>query len=122
MALCADHQQICIKSRCGINQHCRWSSFHDVQLYIRSYPLHEALRLREDRRDAIAALDMPVLYLCGAEDTLCPPAWHQIWTDMTPKAQFSQISGAGHMVPLEAPKAFAATIGHWLTINEKDFA
>lgn len=82
----------------------------------------EALRLREDRRDAIAALDMPVLYLCGAEDTLCPPAWHQIWTDMTPKAQFSQISGAGHMVPLEAPKAFAATIGHWLTINEKDFA
>jgi pimeloyl-ACP methyl ester carboxylesterase len=37
----------------------------------------EALRLREDRRAAIAALDVPVLYLCGREDTLCPPAWHQ---------------------------------------------
>jgi hypothetical protein len=47
MAFCADHQQVCIKAHCGINQHCRWSSFHDVQLYILSYPLHEALRLRE---------------------------------------------------------------------------
>ena len=82
----------------------------------------EALRLREDRRDAIAALDMPVLYLCGREDTLCPPAWHQIWADMTPKAQFSEISGAGHMLPLEAPRAFAAAIEHWMTINGKDFA
>ena len=82
----------------------------------------EALRLREDRRDAIAALDMPVLYLCGREDTLCPPAWHQIWADMTPKAQFSEISGSGHMLPLEAPRAFAAAIEHWMTINEKDFA
>ena len=82
----------------------------------------EALRLREDRRDAIAALDMPVLYLCGAQDMLCPPAWHQSWADITPKAQFSEISGSGHMLPLEAPRAFAAAIEHWMTINEKDFA
>lgn len=82
----------------------------------------EALRLREDRRAAIAALNIPVLYLCGQDDTLCTPAWHQIWASMTPKSQFREISGAGHMLPLEAPKAFAATIGHWLTINEKEFA
>jgi len=82
----------------------------------------EALRLREDRRDAIAALDVPVLYLCGEEDTLCPPAWHQIWANMTPKAQFSAISGAGHMLQLEAPTAFAAAIEHWMTINGKEFA
>jgi pimeloyl-ACP methyl ester carboxylesterase len=41
---------------------------------------------------------------------------------MTPKAQFSEISGAGHMLPLEAPRAFAAAIEHWMTINGKDFA
>jgi pimeloyl-ACP methyl ester carboxylesterase len=82
----------------------------------------EALRLREDRRAAIAALDIPVLYLCGQEDTLCSPAWHSIWASMTPKSQFRKISGAGHMLPLEAPKAFAATIEHWLTINDKEFA
>jgi pimeloyl-ACP methyl ester carboxylesterase len=82
----------------------------------------EALRLRADRRGAIAALHMPVLYLCGEEDTLCPPAWHQIWANLTPKSQFKEISGAGHMLPLEAPTAFAATIENWLTINEKEFA
>ena len=82
----------------------------------------EALRLRADRRDAIAALHMPVLYLCGEEDTLCPPAWHQIWANLTPKSQFKEISGAGHMLPLEAPTAFAATIENWLTTNEKEFA
>jgi pimeloyl-ACP methyl ester carboxylesterase len=82
----------------------------------------EALRLREDRRATLAALVMPVLYLCGSEDTLCPPAWHQSWAAMTSKAQFRQIAGAGHMLPLEAPAAFAATIKHWLKTNEKDFA
>jgi len=82
----------------------------------------EALRLRGDRRGAMAALHMPVLYLSGEEDTLCPPAWHQIWANLTPKSQFKEISGAGHMLPLEAPTAFAATIENWLTINEKEFA
>ncbi len=82
----------------------------------------EALRLREDRRAAIAALDIPVLYLCGQEDTLCPPAWHQSWGDITPNAQFREVAGAGHMLPLEAPSVFAATIEHWMTINEKEFA
>jgi len=67
MAFCADHQQICIKAHCGINQHCRWSSFHDVQLYILSYPLHEALRLREvimkaftDGPDGVKAVDTDI--------------------------------------------------------------
>jgi pimeloyl-ACP methyl ester carboxylesterase len=82
----------------------------------------EALRLREDRRAAIAALNVPVLYLCGSEDTLCPPEWHQDWADMTPKAQFKQIAGAGHMLPLEAPSAFATTLKQWLIMNEKEFA
>ena len=82
----------------------------------------EALRLREDRRAAITALDVPVLYMCGADDTLCPPSWHQCWENLTPKAQFKEIAGAGHMLPLEAPGAFAATIEHWLIMNEKEFA
>jgi pimeloyl-ACP methyl ester carboxylesterase len=82
----------------------------------------EALRLREDRRAAITALDVPVLYLCGSEDTLCPPEWHQDWANMTPKAQFKQIAGAGHMLPLEAPGAFATTLKQWFVMNEEEFA
>ena len=82
----------------------------------------EALRLREDRRAAIAALNIPVLYTCGIEDTLCPPAWHRDWAQMTPNAELLEIAGAGHMLPLEAPHEFASAIKIWLNDNEEDFA
>ena len=82
----------------------------------------EALRLRDDRRNAITALKIPVLYTCGAEDALCPPAWHQRWTAITLNARFVEIAGAGHMLPLEAPHDFASTIEIWLNDNIEDFA
>jgi pimeloyl-ACP methyl ester carboxylesterase len=82
----------------------------------------EALRLREDQRAAIAALDIPVLYSCGSEDMLCLPQWHEEWTDQTPRAHFEQISDTGHMLPLEAPAAFADVIKQWLVNNKGDFA
>lgn len=81
----------------------------------------EALRLRQDRCTAITTLDVPVLYLCGSEDKLCTPAWHQNWAALTPRADFKEIKGAGHMLPLEAPSAFATTLEHWLMKNEKEF-
>ena len=82
----------------------------------------EALRLRDDRRDAIAALTVPVLYLCGGEDTLCPPEWHRKWAQMTPDAQFNEIPSAGHMLPLEAPHDFAETLKTWLNNYKEEFA
>lgn len=82
----------------------------------------EALRLREDRREAIAGLSIPVLYMCGSEDTLCPPAWHRNWAQSTPGADFAEIPGAGHMLPLEAPHNVASTIENWLNYHQKEFA
>jgi pimeloyl-ACP methyl ester carboxylesterase len=82
----------------------------------------EALRLREDRRAALAALDIPVLYLCGAQDTLCPPAWHRNWADQTLKAHFEEIGSAGHMLPIEAPVAFSRILDLWLTQNKEELA
>jgi pimeloyl-ACP methyl ester carboxylesterase len=82
----------------------------------------EALRLREDRSAALSALVVPVLYLCGAEDTLCPPAWHRNWADQTRNTRFEEIAGAGHMLPLEAPAAFADILDQWLTQNKGEFA
>jgi len=80
----------------------------------------EALRTRDDLRPVLPNLSMPVLYLCGAEDTLCPPEWHRQWVSVTRDARFHEVAGAGHMLPLEAPQQFATLIDHWLT--EKDFA
>lgn len=82
----------------------------------------EALRLREDRRAAIAALNVPVLYMCGSEDALCPPEWHLNWARMTPHARFVEIADAGHMLPLEAPHNFACTVKTWINDNKGEFA
>ena len=82
----------------------------------------EALRLREDRRDAIAALNVPVLYMCGSEDALCPPEWHLNWSRTTPHALFLEIADAGHMLPLEAPHNFACTIKTWINDNKGEIA
>jgi len=68
----------------------------------------EALRTRPDLVPALAALDAPVALLCGAEDALCPPAWHRRWLALAPRATLTVVEGAGHMLPLEAPGAVAA--------------
>ena len=75
----------------------------------------EALRLRADRRDALTSLTVPVLLGCGAEDTLCPPAWHVDWARRIRDADNFTIADAGHMLPLEAPDALADQIDQWLS-------
>jgi pimeloyl-ACP methyl ester carboxylesterase len=75
----------------------------------------EALRLRDDLRPALPDFDMPVLLSCGSEDRLCPPQWHREWAELIgANAQFKEIGGAGHLLPLEQPKALAATLLAWL--------
>jgi pimeloyl-ACP methyl ester carboxylesterase len=81
----------------------------------------EALRLREDQRAGLSMLDVPVLYMCGAEDALCPPDWHRTWEVQTRNARFEDIIGAGHMLPLEAPVLFAGILDRWLTKNMGEF-
>ena len=90
-----------------------------VDVFVRQ---SEALRLRADRQNALMALTVPVLYLCGAEDALCPPAWHRRWAVMTPRARFVEVPGAGHMLPLETPSEFAAITAHWLSDHQEIFA
>lgn len=78
----------------------------------------EALRRREDQVSVLPGIQVPVFYGCGIEDALCPPAWHRRWQTLTPNAEFVELAGAGHMLPLEAPDALAAAIASW--IEKKD--
>lgn len=80
----------------------------------------EALRLRQDRVDTLPGITVPVLYACGAEDALCPPAWHRRWEAMTADSRFIQLADVGHMLPLEAPDTLADLIEQW--IQEKEIA
>lgn len=74
----------------------------------------EALRLRADRRDVLAHVTAPVLIGCGEEDKLCPPAWHANWANLLPDADAFTVAGAGHMLPLEAPRTLAGHLDRWL--------
>ncbi len=74
----------------------------------------EALRTRRDGLTVLDAYTGPVLVLCGAEDALCPPAWHESFAARCRRATFAAVPGAGHMLPLEQPGAFAGLIAHWL--------
>lgn len=82
----------------------------------------EALQSRADARPGLGALRCPVLLLCGAEDALCPPAWHEDMAALIPDATLEVISGAGHMLPLEQPDAFNRTLLGWLDRHQETSA
>lgn len=73
----------------------------------------EALRTRADLRHVLPVLDVPVLVSCGAEDALCPPAWHQAMADSARRATLHIAADAGHMLPLERPDYLADIITDW---------
>lgn len=82
----------------------------------------EALRIRKSYEARLCELDVPVLFLAGHEDRLCPPEWHANWSSRTPGSDFFEIKGAGHMVPLEQPCLFAKAIENWIVNNMERLA
>lgn len=75
----------------------------------------EALRTRPALCDVISDFQGQMLVLAGADDTLCPPAWHAAMAARNPRANYVEIQGAGHLLPLEQPSAFRQTLSDWLT-------
>lgn len=77
----------------------------------------EALRTRADGGPVLDGFAGPVLLLAGAEDRLCPPAWHAAMAARAVRPTLRIIDGAGHMLPLEQPAAFAAALADWIDAN-----
>lgn len=73
----------------------------------------EALRTRPDQRGILTTLDIPVFIACGAEDMLCPPAWHAALAASATRSSFNVIKAAGHMLPLEQPEVLAGLLDKW---------
>ena len=74
----------------------------------------EALRTRADLGPVLDGWTRPLLLLAGAEDALCPPAWHEAMAARASSATLAIVDGAGHMLPLERPAAFASALAAWL--------
>ena len=64
-----------------------------------------------DQRERAAAIRVPTLVLCGAEDRVTPPALSTALTRLVPGAQYDAIEGAGHLTNLERPDAFNTLVG-----------
>lgn len=58
-----------------------------------------------DRRDTLAALNLPVLCLAGEHDRNAPPAVMEQMAARIPGAEYRCIPGLGHLAHMEAPQA-----------------
>ncbi|MDG4649661.1 alpha/beta fold hydrolase [Roseibacterium sp. SDUM158017] len=73
-----------------------------------------ALRDRPDRQDALRAVRVPTLILCGALDALCPVERHELMHALVPGSRLVVVEGAGHMPTLERPEETTAALARWL--------
>jgi pimeloyl-ACP methyl ester carboxylesterase len=65
---------------------------------------------------AFAALDVPVLFLTGAESPASSRAVARLLTKTLPRVTAVEVSGAGHMAPLTHPERVNALIDRFLAI------
>jgi 3-oxoadipate enol-lactonase len=61
-----------------------------------------------------AAIRVPTLVLCGAQDRITPPALSAALTKLIPGAIYESIEGAGHIINLEKPDAFNTLVGAFI--------
>ena len=59
-----------------------------------------------DQRGRAAAIDVPTLVLCGAEDKVTPPALSRELAALIPGARYAEIERAGHLTNVERADEF----------------
>ena len=63
-----------------------------------------------DQADRAAAIAVPALIVCGAQDRITPPALSDELSELIPGARYELIDGAGHLTNLERKHAFNALV------------
>ncbi|GLZ30240.1 alpha/beta hydrolase [Lentzea sp. NBRC 105346] len=72
-----------------------------------------AMAKRPDSTKLLERTTVPALVIVGEHDALTPPAKARQMADLLPNSTYREIPGAGHLVPLEAPEAFAEAFVSW---------
>jgi 3-oxoadipate enol-lactonase len=67
-----------------------------------------------DQRDRAAAIRVPTLVVCGAEDNVTPPALSRELAELIPAARYEQIDSAGHLSNLEQPPTFNRLVDEFI--------
>lgn len=68
-----------------------------------------------DVRDRLDEIDVPTLALCGEDDPLTPPQFHEYLAEEIPECRYREITDAAHMPMLERPKAFDSAVRTFLS-------
>ncbi len=70
-----------------------------------------AMRDRPDQTASLPSISVPTLVIVGELDVLTPPPESQALAAAIPGARLVTIPGAGHLAPMERPRAVAAALG-----------
>jgi pimeloyl-ACP methyl ester carboxylesterase len=76
-----------------------------------------AMRDRPDSTPSLSEIRVPVLVVVGEQDVLTPPADSQAMADAIPEARLVTVPGAGHLAPMERPKAVAEALGEFFAAS-----
>ena len=86
---------------------------HEIITHQPVATIQDALAALGNRPDMTAAMrqcDLPVLLVCGAEDTITPPEVMEAMEELLPRGRLLVVPEAGHLVPLEAPEIFCEAL------------
>ena len=72
---------------------------------------------REDARDVLESLFLPLMVVTGADDKLIPPSESTAMAEIVPGARLIMLPNAGHLVSLEAAEPFNAALLEFLTVQ-----
>src|SRR5262249_57668211 len=71
-----------------------------------------------DQRKALSDISIPTLVLSGSKDKNAPAPMMAKMATYIPSATYVELEGAGHLVNLEQPEAFNATLDQFLKTVE----
>ncbi len=76
-----------------------------------------ALLARPDASTVLQSLNVPTLIACGDQDAWAPLAQHQAMQALAPHALLAVFPHAGHMAPMERPRAVAEVLVGWMGVQ-----
>jgi pimeloyl-ACP methyl ester carboxylesterase len=74
----------------------------------------EAILHRQDPGDVLPRIACPTLVACGRDDVVTSPASHERLAARIEGARLTIIDGAGHLLPIEQPRAVTDVLRAWL--------
>lgn len=82
-----------------------------VEAFVRR---QKAIGMRQDSRELLRSVSMPVRAICGRDDGMSTLEEHEEIAALSRRGRFSLIEQSGHMTIIEQPQAATALLRDWL--------